>query len=248
MRGPSGAALLPVKEWAELVAVKQEPEEGELVAVKREPEEIPHRGVIGPEDYVGDDVEAVAAAIAAQSLREEEEHRRRDEEIEDLGVNSIVSSSHRHEPCTLVLSKERSFSKRLHHDVPRASYVQQDAGGYGLHQSDVSMLPLLGDALGSIEYVVTIGIGLPAFGQTIGIDTGKHVSWYASHTLALTGSKAIKGFQFIYSHTDAFNPRLNGLVKIGSGVQSFVSHKAATYGSQFSYCLPSTPSPSGSSP
>uniref|UniRef100_M8BU52 Xylanase inhibitor N-terminal domain-containing protein n=1 Tax=Aegilops tauschii TaxID=37682 RepID=M8BU52_AEGTA len=120
------------------------------------------------------------------------------------------------------------------------------------------MLPLLGDALGSIEYVVTIGIGLPAFGQTIGIDTGKHVSCYlessytlgryASHTLALTGSKAIKGFQFIYSHTDAFNPRLNGLVKIGSGVQSFVSHKAATYGSQFSYCLPSTPSPSGSSP
>ncbi|KAE8783471.1 CDPK-related protein kinase [Hordeum vulgare] len=56
--GVSGAVLLPVKrKWVD------EPEDRELGAVKQGPEEIARRGFVGPEDYVGDDVHAVAAAM-----------------------------------------------------------------------------------------------------------------------------------------------------------------------------------------
>ncbi|KAE8792729.1 ABC transporter B family member 25 [Hordeum vulgare] len=75
----SGAALLPVKRgWAD------ELEDRKLVAVKQEPEEIARRGVVGPEDYFGDDVDAVAFAIAERSLCEEAERCRHDKELKDL--------------------------------------------------------------------------------------------------------------------------------------------------------------------
>ncbi|KAE8791449.1 ABC transporter B family member 25 [Hordeum vulgare] len=86
--GPSGAALLPVKrEWVD------EPEDRELVAVKQEPEEFAHRGIVGPEDYVGDDVYAVAAAIFERSLREEVERRCHGEELEDLLFKQAVAAN-----------------------------------------------------------------------------------------------------------------------------------------------------------
>ncbi|KAE8781439.1 CDPK-related protein kinase [Hordeum vulgare] len=72
----SSARLLPVKrQWSE------EPED--VVDVKEEPEELGRREVVGPEDFAAD-VDAVAAAIAENSLHEEAERRRHDEEIEDL--------------------------------------------------------------------------------------------------------------------------------------------------------------------
>ncbi|KAE8770814.1 CDPK-related protein kinase [Hordeum vulgare] len=71
--------LLPVeREWAD------ESEDRELVALKQEPEEIARCGVIGPEDFVGDDVNAVATAIVERSLREEAERRRQEKELKDL--------------------------------------------------------------------------------------------------------------------------------------------------------------------
>ncbi|KAE8785064.1 ABC transporter B family member 25 [Hordeum vulgare] len=77
--GPSDATLLPVKrEWA------VEPEDRHLVIVKQEPEEIARRGVVGPKDYVGDEVDMVAAAIGEWSLHEEAKRRHHDEELEDL--------------------------------------------------------------------------------------------------------------------------------------------------------------------
>ncbi|KAE8781619.1 ABC transporter B family member 25 [Hordeum vulgare] len=85
--GSSGAALLAVKEWAD------ESKDHELVAVKHEPKEIARRGVVGPEDYIGDDVDAVAAAIAGRSLHEEAEHRRHDEELEDLLFKQAVAAN-----------------------------------------------------------------------------------------------------------------------------------------------------------
>ncbi|KAE8787190.1 ABC transporter B family member 25 [Hordeum vulgare] len=86
--GASSAALLPVKrEWAD------EPEDRELVAVKQEPKEIARRGVVGPEDYVGDDVDAVATAISERSLHEETEGRRHDKELEDLVFKQAVATN-----------------------------------------------------------------------------------------------------------------------------------------------------------
>ncbi|KAE8778083.1 ABC transporter B family member 25 [Hordeum vulgare] len=51
----------------------------------------PCRGVVGPEDYVGDDVDMVEAVIAKQSLHEEAERRRQDEELEDLLFKHAVA-------------------------------------------------------------------------------------------------------------------------------------------------------------
>ncbi|KAE8783448.1 ABC transporter B family member 25 [Hordeum vulgare] len=48
------------------------------------------RGVLGPEDYVGEDVDVVAAAFAEQSLRDEAERRRHDKELEDLMFKQAV--------------------------------------------------------------------------------------------------------------------------------------------------------------
>ncbi|KAE8812127.1 ABC transporter B family member 25 [Hordeum vulgare] len=84
----SSARLLPMKrQWSE------EPEEPEdIVAVKEEPEELGRRGVVGPEDFVGD-VDVVAAAIAECRLHEEAERQRHAEEIEDLQWRQAVEAN-----------------------------------------------------------------------------------------------------------------------------------------------------------
>jgi hypothetical protein len=68
-----------------LEPVKLEP--GELAGAGADP---PRRGVIGPEDFVVTDFDAVAAAIAERSLREEEERRRHEEELDALVVQQAV--------------------------------------------------------------------------------------------------------------------------------------------------------------
>ncbi|KAE8772656.1 ABC transporter B family member 25 [Hordeum vulgare] len=84
----STAALLPVKkEWAD------EPEDRELVAVKKEPAEIARQGIVGPEDFVCDDVDAVATAIDERILREDAVRHRQDEELEDLMLKQAVAAS-----------------------------------------------------------------------------------------------------------------------------------------------------------
>ncbi|KAE8783436.1 Aspartic proteinase nepenthesin-1 [Hordeum vulgare] len=90
---------------------------------------------------------------------------------------TTVPLSHRHRPCASAPSKEHSLSERLRHDVARAAYVHEATDGYdyGLHRSD-SVETLLGDALGSMEYAVSVGIGSPALGQTMIMDTGSQVS------------------------------------------------------------------------
>ena len=91
---------------------------GEFIAVKREPEEIPRRGVIGPEDYVGNDVEAVASAIAARSLQEEEELRRYDEEIQQLifkqGVATNLAAKEKDDEWRRVCEEDWLMTELLH--------------------------------------------------------------------------------------------------------------------------------------
>ncbi|KAE8779706.1 CDPK-related protein kinase [Hordeum vulgare] len=73
--------------------IVEEPEDRKLVAVKQEPEEIAYRGIVGPEDYIGNDVDAVADTIAEQSLCEEAERRRHNEELKDLLFKQTVTAN-----------------------------------------------------------------------------------------------------------------------------------------------------------
>ncbi|KAF6996656.1 hypothetical protein CFC21_012974 [Triticum aestivum] len=80
----SAAGFLPVKrEWSDEEEEPEPPAPFAFVSVKEEPAPLSFRGVVGPEDYVAD-FDAVAAAIAEQSMREEEERRRHAEELEAL--------------------------------------------------------------------------------------------------------------------------------------------------------------------
>ncbi|KAF0935630.1 hypothetical protein E2562_035082 [Oryza meyeriana var. granulata] len=69
---------------------------------------------------------------------------------------------------------------------------------------------------------------------------------YSRDTLTLSGSGAIKSFQFGCSHAESgFKDQTDGLMGLGGGAQSLVSQTAATYGKSFSYCLPPTSGSSG---
>ncbi|KAI4970832.1 hypothetical protein ZWY2020_001746 [Hordeum vulgare] len=96
----SGVGFLPVKrEWSEDEEDPKEPAPFAFVPVKEEPEEpasLGLRGVVGPEDYVGD-FDVVAAAIAERSLREEAERRRHAEELEALQWQQAVAANEKAE-------------------------------------------------------------------------------------------------------------------------------------------------------
>jgi hypothetical protein len=74
-----------------------------------------------------------------------------------------MSLNHRHGPCSRVASKKRGLEELLRLDELRADYVQRGAGG--LEPSDVCSLPtVLGSALRTFEYIMSISIGSTAFG------------------------------------------------------------------------------------
>ncbi|KAE8785930.1 CDPK-related protein kinase [Hordeum vulgare] len=79
--------LLVKREWAD------EPEDREFIAVKKESKEIARQGVVRPEDYVGDDVDAVATTIAKRIFHEEVERRRQYEELENLVFKQAVATN-----------------------------------------------------------------------------------------------------------------------------------------------------------
>ena len=89
-----GAGFLPVRrEWLDEEEEEEEPPAPfAFVPVKEEPAPLGRRGVVGPEDYVAE-FDAVAAAIAEQSVREEEERRRHAEELEALEWRQAVAEN-----------------------------------------------------------------------------------------------------------------------------------------------------------
>jgi hypothetical protein len=64
-------------------------------------------------------------------------------------------------------------------DRARAKYIISKATGRmtTLSEGGASIPTYLGDAVDSLEYVVTLGIGTPAVQQTVLIDTGSDLSW-----------------------------------------------------------------------
>ncbi|VAI92548.1 unnamed protein product [Triticum turgidum subsp. durum] len=92
-----------------------------------------------------------------------------------------VPLHHRHGPCSPVPStKAPTLEEMLWRDQLRAEYIGQKFSGVkggGVEQSDVTVPTTLGLSLGTLQYVITVGIGSPAVTQTMFIDTGSDVSW-----------------------------------------------------------------------
>ncbi|XP_037469908.1 aspartyl protease family protein At5g10770-like [Triticum dicoccoides] len=94
-----------------------------------------------------------------------------------------VPLHHRHGPCSPVPSKKApTLEEMLRRDELRAAYITRKysgvKGGAGdVEQSDVTVPTTLGTSLGTLEYLITVGIGSPAMTQTMLIDTGSDVSW-----------------------------------------------------------------------
>uniref|UniRef100_M8B0Y0 Aspartic proteinase nepenthesin-2 n=1 Tax=Aegilops tauschii TaxID=37682 RepID=M8B0Y0_AEGTA len=94
-----------------------------------------------------------------------------------------VPLHHRHGPCSPVPSTEApTLEEMLRRDQFRAAYITRKysgvMGGAGdVEQSDVTVPTTLGTSLGTLEYLITVGIGSPAMTQTMLIDTGSDVSW-----------------------------------------------------------------------
>ncbi|XP_044377381.1 uncharacterized protein [Triticum aestivum] len=105
----SGAGFLPMKrEWSD----EEEPEPPApfaFVPVKEEPEEpapLGRRGVVGPEDYVAEDFDAVAAAIAERSMREEEERSRHAQQLEALEWQQAVAANKKAEEWRRICAEQ----------------------------------------------------------------------------------------------------------------------------------------------
>jgi len=97
---------------------------------------------------------------------------------------STLALSHRHGPCSPVISKEKpSHEETLRRDQLRAAYIQAKVSSrYNnvakeLQQSAVTIPTSSGYSLGTTEYVITVTIGTPAVTQVMSIDTGSDVSW-----------------------------------------------------------------------
>ncbi|CAM0902193.1 unnamed protein product [Alopecurus aequalis] len=80
---------------------------------------------------------------------------------------------HRHGPCSPPHSVQRTPSSIFHRDQARAVAIQQR-----LSKSATVPTALGTDlGLGSLEYVVAVGLGTPPVRQTLLIDTGSDLSW-----------------------------------------------------------------------
>uniref|UniRef100_A0A8I6Z898 Peptidase A1 domain-containing protein n=1 Tax=Hordeum vulgare subsp. vulgare TaxID=112509 RepID=A0A8I6Z898_HORVV len=100
------------------------------------------------------------------------------------GGGVTVPLHHRHGPCSPVPStKAPTLEEMLRRDQLRADHIRRrfsgvKQGGAGdVEESEVTVPTTLGLSLGTLQYVITVGIGSPAVNQTMFIDTGSDVSW-----------------------------------------------------------------------
>ncbi|KAM0922495.1 hypothetical protein ACQ4PT_006020 [Festuca glaucescens] len=96
---------------------------------------------------------------------------------------ATVALNHRHGPCSPVPSsgEKPTLADLLSRDESRANYLRRQFSGSSragaLHQADLVVPTTLGSFAGTLEYVITVGIGSPAVTQTLIIDTGSDISW-----------------------------------------------------------------------
>uniref|UniRef100_A0ACD5YY85 Uncharacterized protein n=1 Tax=Avena sativa TaxID=4498 RepID=A0ACD5YY85_AVESA len=93
---------------------------------------------------------------------------------------ATVRLSHRYGPCAPAPSTdEPTVAELLRRDQLRVEYVQgkYHGGNDELNQSKITVPTILGSALDTLEYVITVAIGSPAVTQNMMIDTGSDISW-----------------------------------------------------------------------
>ncbi|VAI80452.1 unnamed protein product [Triticum turgidum subsp. durum] len=119
-----------------------------------------------------------------------------------------VPLHHRHGPCSPVPStKPPTLKEMLRRDQLRAAYITRKysgvKGGAGdVEQSDVTVPTTLGTSLGTLEYLITVGIGSPAMTQTMLIDTGSDVSWVLRRSQQGNGCSSRSQCQYIVKYGD----------------------------------------------
>ncbi|EMS67344.1 Aspartic proteinase nepenthesin-2 [Triticum urartu] len=119
-----------------------------------------------------------------------------------------VPLHHRHGPCSPVPStKPPTLKEMLRRDQLRAAYITRKysgvKGGAGdVEQSDVTVPTTLGTSLGTLEYLITVGIGSPAMTQTMLIDTGSDVSWLLRRSQQGNGCSSRSQCQYIVKYGD----------------------------------------------
>ncbi|TVU11521.1 hypothetical protein EJB05_45112, partial [Eragrostis curvula] len=89
---------------------------------------------------------------------------------------------HRHGLCvpSRASTAKPSLAERLRRDRARRNHIINKVSGRKtttLFDAGVRIPTALGDAVDSLEYVVTLGVGTPAVQQTVLIDTGSDLSW-----------------------------------------------------------------------
>ncbi|GMY33175.1 aspartyl protease family protein At5g10770-like [Fagus crenata] len=138
-----------------------------------------------------------------------------------------------------------------------------------LRESEASTLPAKsGSTVGSGNYVVTVGLSTPKKDLTLIFDTGTQqgctssstcvygiqyrdgsfsMGFFGQEKLTLTSNDVFNNFLFGCGQNNQvlFNGSA-GLIGLGRNPPSLVQQTAAKYGRVFSYCLPLTPSSTGS--
>ncbi|OEL28216.1 Aspartyl protease family protein [Dichanthelium oligosanthes] len=97
-----------------------------------------------------------------------------------LSSRTWLPLNHRRGPCSPFSSSETipSTGDVLHRDRLRADSIRKGLNGTAAaKRGDVTVATTLGSSLGTLEYVVTVGLGTPAATQTVYMDTGSDVTW-----------------------------------------------------------------------
>jgi hypothetical protein len=117
---------------------------------------------------------------------------------------------HRHGPCAPWQSTDRpSFPEMLRRNRARSSSIMSTAsrGAASARDDEKVAIPShIGDAVDSLEYVVTVGLGTPAVQQAVLVDTGSDVSWVQCAPCSAGECSSQKDPLFYPSRSSTYRP------------------------------------------
>ncbi|XP_020090435.1 aspartyl protease family protein At5g10770-like [Ananas comosus] len=99
------------------------------------------------------------------------------------GTNhTFLVITHRHGPCSSFTNKKKpTWKEILLRDQVRVDYLQNRVSKGNselqIQNSEISIPTNIGSAIGTNEYIITIGFGTPEVTQTVDIDTGSDLCW-----------------------------------------------------------------------
>ncbi|CAM0878676.1 unnamed protein product [Alopecurus aequalis] len=113
---------------------------------------------------------------------------------------------HRHGPCSPSHSAgiRTSLASSLRRDKPRAQQVGRQLSMNNGSSADVTVPTTLGTSFGTLQYVVSVGLGTPAVPQTVFIDTGSDISWVQCRPCLVPPCHRQKGVVFNPSNSSTY--------------------------------------------